>query len=585
MPSVFRNWTYKTAADALAAVNTASIGAAGFKANLLYAEQGDHWQGGDAWPLGGGLHPAVRKRMLDSIEPMFRPLDVIGEVLDNVANGLLDKEPDVTFVAREPAAAESEAAKRQADEIATMKSRVYAWWDQRQFWEQVRQAVRRSRWAARGALRLSITPDTYQVQKDDAGAVVSTSLPTNLDFEAALAAVQVMAPAPESGFVYTDPDTQQRCGVFFFAVAQGTDAASQQNAKKYAELWFVEGEDTVLRIVPESGTGAQDFTIKTAKRLPIAQMAARVLITESVRRQQRSLNVIETLLMRVIESAGFPERYTINAMPSGMWLDTPPRDGPPLEVREVDMGGGTTKTWYMHAVPRILGPAITTDLRGITGQSGTTGGEVIMTPSVTFKDPTDPEYLTKASNHGRQTMLRECKQGHLATDSTAESSGIAYQQARAIFGKDLRGTKAPLEGMVRDILEGAIALAETLGGLTPGAGESFLAKYRCVVNLHVDTGPTSPQELAEYRAQNTAGLLSRETAMARGGVEDTDAEIDALSRDPRALAALRTAQGQAMDALQKGGATFSGAARAIGLSDAEAADLVAPDAPHAGATP
>jgi hypothetical protein len=84
-----------------------------------------------------------------------------------------------------------------------------------------------------------------------------------------------------------------------------------------------------------------------------------------------------------------------------------------------------------------------------------------MQPGITFKDPTDPEFVIKACDHGRKTILRECKQGHLATDSTAESSGLAYMQARAIFGKDLRATKAPLEGMVRATIEAAIALSPT----------------------------------------------------------------------------------------------------------------------------
>lgn len=582
MPSVFRTWTYQQALDAIAATNEATVGAEGFKANQLYAEQGDHWQGGAAWPLGGALHPAVRRKMLDSIEPMFRPLDVIGEVLDNVANGVLDKEADVTFVARAPAAAGSEQEQAQAAAIAAMRGRMANWWDQHRFWEQARQAVRRSRWAARGALRLWITPDTYLVTRDAGGGVTTTSLPTNLAFDDALAAVHVMAPSPESGVVFVDPSTRQRCAIFFF---NATANPSDTKATKFAELWFADGDETILRIVQEGASEVREFPVPIARRLPIAQMEAQLLITESVRRQQRSLNVIETLLMRVIESAGFPERYTTNAMPSGVWLDTPPLDGPPLDAKELQQEDGTMKRWYLHQVPRVLGPMITTDLHGLTGKSGTAGDEVIMQPGVIFKEPTDPEYLTKASNHGRQTMLRACKQGHLATDSTAESSGLAYQQARAVFGKDLRGTKAPLEAMVRDIIEAAIALAESMSGRTPGRGDSFLAHYRCVVNLHVDTGPTSPVELAEFRAQNAAGLLSRETAMARGGVEDTDAEIDALSRDPVALATLRKLQGEAMRALQSGGATFIGSARALGLSDDEASDLQAADAPPVDPTP
>jgi hypothetical protein len=108
-----------------------------------------------------GLNPAIRSKILAQVEPQFRPVDVIGEALDNVANGLLDKEPDVSFAPLTPAAdPESEEAKRQKVEMDAMVGRISAWWDRRQFWERVREAVRRSRWATRGALRLWITRST-----------------------------------------------------------------------------------------------------------------------------------------------------------------------------------------------------------------------------------------------------------------------------------------------------------------------------------------------------------------------------------------------------------------------------------------
>jgi hypothetical protein len=588
MPSIFRAWTYKHVRDALAALNRETLGGTeAFAENLAFAEQCDHWQQGKQWPTF--IPIAMRQKVLEKIEPQFRPVDVIGEVLDNVANGLLDKEPAITFTPRvpiptpDPESVEdvtraAKEAKQQAAEISAMSERIAAWWDRRKFWEAVRKATRRSRWAGRGALRLWITRNTLTTSRAGDGTE-TTGLPTGLTPEQALDAVQLMAPSPATGFVYTDPDTQETCGVFLFETGDGVQAqGAGTQTKKHAEIWFLDGEETVIRVVEENGdaSAAKEFPLKTGKRLPIVQMTAQLLVTEPVRRQQRTLNYFETLLARVVETAGFPERYTINAMPSGIWLDIPPAEGPPLEVRDVEMGGGTTKTWYLHPVPRELGPMITTDLRGITGQSGTTGGEVIMTPSVTFKDPTDPAYLINACEHGRFSLLRQCKQGHLATDSTAESSGIAYAQARAVFEKDLRGTKSPLEGMVRDIIEAAIALSEAMSAGVDSA--SFLEKYRCVVNLHVDAGPASSAEMAEYRAQNSAGLLSRESAMAKSGVEDTTAELSALQTDPLALANLRKTQGEAMKALQDGaGATFTGAALAIGITKEDAALLLTPD--------
>lgn len=575
--SIFRAWTYQDAVTAYQATVLAAGGSAAFTANAAFAERGDHWQNGEGWPIAAGLNPLIRQKILQQVEPQFRPLDVIGEVLDNVANGLLDQEPDVSFTPiappEDPDSAEAEAEQA---EIEAMVRAISAWWDHVQFWEECRKAVRRSRWATYGTLRAWIAPSVLITSPDGRSA----SLPTNLSLDGALAAIRLMAPTPESGFLYTDPDTQQQCGVFFYA----TGPTGQQMKK--AELWYLDGGNTVLRVVSE-GSGAeagqpgagQAFPLPVGRRLPLTQMIADLLITETVRRQQKSLNYIETLLVRVIEAAGFPERYTTNAMPSGVWLRTPPTDSPPIEVREVD-----GVRWYLHPAPRALGPMVTTDLRGVTvTRSEKDGGDTLATPGVVFKEPTDPDYLIRASDHGRTTILRECKQAHLATESTAEASGIAYVQSRAIFGKDLRATKSPLENMVRATIEFVVALAEHLSGVRPA--QSFLTKYRCVVNLHVDTGPTVPAELAEYREQNKAGLLSRESAMARAGVEDTAAEIEALASDPIALANLRTVQGQAMAALQLGGAGFFGAAQAIGLSVDEAKTLMASDTDALDVTP
>jgi hypothetical protein len=129
-----------------------------------------------------------------------------------------------------------------------MVARISAWWDKLQFWEHVRAAVRRSRWAMRSAIRLRIARDVFV--ETTVGETTVKGLPTNLTPDAALAAVLVEAPSPDTGFVYTDPDTQQQVGVFFFST--GDTAVNAANARKFAELWFVDGEDSVLRVVEQN---------------------------------------------------------------------------------------------------------------------------------------------------------------------------------------------------------------------------------------------------------------------------------------------------------------------------------------------
>ena len=78
----------------------------------------------------------------------------------------------------------------------------------------------------------------------------------------------------------------------------------------------------------------------------LAELRAPVLITDPVRRQQARLNFFESTLVRVVETAGFAERYTLNAAPQGMWLKTPPTTAPALDT-QVD---ANNVTWYLHPV-------------------------------------------------------------------------------------------------------------------------------------------------------------------------------------------------------------------------------------------
>jgi hypothetical protein len=68
-----------------------------------------------------------------------------------------------------------------------MVARISAWWDKLQFWEHVRAAVRRSRWAMRSAIRLRIARDVFV--ETTVGETKVMGLPTNLTPDAALAAV------------------------------------------------------------------------------------------------------------------------------------------------------------------------------------------------------------------------------------------------------------------------------------------------------------------------------------------------------------------------------------------------------------
>lgn len=584
MASPFDDWKLEDVRDAIDLAITERLGDDGaFDTNAAFVEDHDHWQDGKTWVgPNGGADPAVRSSVLAAVERQFTPRDAIGEILDRMANALLKREPDVDFIPLAPIEdpeipegtsqeesdrirAEVEKQRQTQQDVAAEKKRqVSAWWDAKKLWQLARQAAVRSRWSGRGGLRTWIAPGNLQAgapassESTDGGAGDEATkkaapsagrLPTGLDFLEALMLVELSAPRPDVVRVHTDQETQQKGALFTY---RDEDAEEDK-----AEVWFVDGDKTALQVVGDGGSEVEKFKVDLGGRLPIAEMEAEVLITEPVRRQQNRLNFEESILVRVGEVAGFPERYTLNAEPSGIWLETPPVGTAVLQTEE---HGG--KTYYLHQAPRTLGAAITTDLVGMITKTGQ--DEQRAMPGVVFKEPTDPEYAIKACQHAYFTILRQCKQGHLANTATAEASGVAYEQARADYDADLEAVRAPLEGMIREIIEVAIAWGEAMSSKAEG---SFLSRYRVSVTLNVNAGPITPDHQNQLNANVKAGTLSRSSAMAAAGIEDVDAEFQKILADPAALVELRTAQAAAITSLRAEGMGWERAARFIGIDD------------------
>ena len=564
-------WKIDDAQAALDAETTATLGSqAAYDANHAYAETGDHWQDGTQW-IGPKGTAATQSAVLEKVKRQHTPSDVIGEACTNMANGLLGQEADIDFVPRVPAGPEGTPSEAQARDADLLLAAFSAWWDARGFWELAGTAARRACWAARASLRVWIPPGFRVVGRrrlEDGRDEETRVLPTGLTLAQALARIEVAAPTPDHALVYVEPDTRREASAFFYTDAEG---------EKRAEVAFLaqpralapEGAPpvTIVRVLTDEANAAPDeYTLPLGGRLPVVEMRTRLLITEPVRRQQARLNFFESLLNRVGETAGFPERYVGNAEPSGIWLDYPPDDGPPLDSKPDDAG----KMWYLHPGARTLGSAITTELVGIADKQPD-GTIERATPSVTKFDPTDPEYAIKACRYARETILRACFQGHLAEGEADAVSGESKRQSRAQFERELKRRKAPLEGLIRETLETVLAHA----ALMSEDARRLLAEYRCAVTLHVNAGPPTSEEQEAAREQFKAGLLSDASAMALAGVEDVAAEQARIASSPLSVLALWEARGRALKALSDAGATdLRGAAKLIGLTDEEAETLV-----------
>jgi hypothetical protein len=512
----FRDWLISDVRSVIEQAIDESVGSEGYAVNRDYIEEGDYWRDGKEWVgPGHNLEAAVKTKVLASVEPQYTPVPVCGEVVGRVANTLTKREADVTFTPLKPAEEGTTEHAAQQKEIEEKLADLSEWWDRKRLWDKVRQAIQRSAYAGRGCLRAWVAPSALV-----RGADGRLRLPTGLSFREALAKVEVSAPEPDAALLYENPDTLERCAV----IAYQEETATKQNVT-VAEIWWVEGDIAVMRKIRDNGSEPEVLRVPLSGFLPLAEMVGSVLITEPVRRQQRRLNFFESLLVRVAETGGFPERYTINAEANGVWLDYPPAGDANPETAE----GRDGETLYLHTLPRTLGSSITTDLIG-KSVLDKDGNETLMTPGVVFRDPTDPDFAIKAATHARGTILWTCKQGHLAGESTAEASGTAYEQARTDHVDDADARRASMEGMLRDFLSAVVRFGELMSA-GPRA-KSFLSQYRVSVVAYVSPGPASAAVLERNLKLRDAGVISSRTAMLRSGVEDVDAELATMEQDP-----------------------------------------------------
>jgi hypothetical protein len=56
---------------------------------------------------------------------------------------------------------------------------------------------------------------------------------------------------------------------------------------------------------------------------------------------------------------------------------------------------------------------------------------------------------------------------------------------------------------------------------------------RADFNAIVEDGPVDATDREANRADVKVGLMSKETAMSRNGIEDTDAELERISQEPQ----------------------------------------------------
>lgn len=521
LPAI-EDWEINDAVAAVIGPLDDALGSKGLERRRDFVVKRDHWRDGDEWP-GSIVDPILRNMVLAVVKAQHTVVDTISEGLDNSEAGLFTTEPaivvepldmpeaagDADDAERKRVNAERERMKAEAREVLGALSE---WWDAVDLWEHVAHAWRDGLWSTRGVTRLRV-PNGVMTKTDvveDNVKRTEQRLPDAGSLVEALEKIRVSSPDPDTATLYEDPDTLQRVGVLLY----------KEGELQRAQLCIEQSDGSVVIRVLGQGIDATDYSLPVPV-LSIHELRAPLLVTDAILAQQNRENFGESSLLRQTETASYAERHVGNAQEPKIWLPTPAADGRLLESR-TDRG----VVYHAHPVPVQIGAGVTTFHVGFKfGKDG----EHLTTPHVQRFEPVNPIPTIEACQHYRRTILQGFKQRHLAGVSTAEASGVAYQQDRSVFEAWLKRFKGRVERMIRMMLRDAVRIAEAMTGESEAT--SILTRFRITVNLTVNAGPVLPDYLRALIDLRKAGLRSLQTALAESGLEDTSSELELLESE------------------------------------------------------
>lgn len=463
--------------------------------------EGDHFQEGDAWvgpsPARGD---AQYRDFLDILKPAFVSKNVIKEGCERLAGAVIGWEPRWTWVPRRHDLDENPPTDQELASIQELTSALTDWWDKREIHTLLKRLVFRMLWAKRGGWRLYVPSGLT----DENGRVRASTIEEALDM------IYMDVPEPEDIGIYEHPDTKQKLGIMLYTDAMG---------KKRAELCYLDGEQTVIRLLPTEGTTAvakNDF----GKHLTIyvAELDS-PLITEQIRSLQKMLNMTLTLLGKGLVDNHFLERIFMNAMPPGHWT--------------YEEDGKTRKAYVIE--PRSAGGRTDSYIQGIDFQQPSKNGDTYLAnPSVTIRQPLDPNGTIRGSEYWYQVMLEALRQDHILINQLATPSGKSRDHSRGDFIDSSKDPIMQTDRAGRELLLTVVYMVEEFTGQKGKWTKDFKPIFKCRPNY----GPLSVAERQQNVTEAEKGFLSDETVMSLNGTDDVDAELALIKGQKRAQLAL-----------------------------------------------
>lgn len=523
---------------------------------------GDHWLGGMGW-IGPRPQPN-EDGYSDTMALLFAGFvsqNALGEVVDRHVAGCLGKDPHWSLQPRRPLGADEKPTDEEQKLIDAGEAALTEWWDREQIHKTLQLIARRLLYARRAAIRLMVPRGKLRSEnvRGEDGQMRTVKTVSATDVPDGLTKVFTDAPLPEKACIAIDPDTRESVGVVLYE--RGQNVMGTGTPEEVAELTYLAEPNagdaapaTIIRLTAKTGRD-QAVKLPLGGRLPMHEMTRAPFVTSQMFQLQRALNLSLSALPRNVITGGWLERVITNAQMPGRFVTDPTKPN--------------GKRWVPDR--HVTGAGSTTYLKGLR-TIDQNGADMYATPGIQWRPPTEVSPTVESSEALYRSILREAKQEHALMTQSADASGKSREQARADFEMTLQPTASELNGLGRWLLETVLAMAEAFAGQPGQYTETLRAVFECVI----DSGPISAEERAALDNSVGAGTLSRQTAMARGGVLDVAAELTRIESDPSAELDAITKRAAAFASLVQQGADIEGAAIAVGFSEDEARDM-APD--------
>jgi hypothetical protein len=466
---------------------------------------GNHWQKGDGWI---GAKPIDRLSVtLKQIEEAFVSENVIAEVVDRHVGGILGREPLWGFVPQDIVSKSTQSRRtklaklfsfvlpkdqgtpqldkfaQEADEALTV------WWDQAKPRKKLKEALAKCLNEEKVLLRFFVP----------IGLRKEGEVPKQGSLTEALNFLHLNVVCSDKGGVFIDSDTQKPFGLYVYKVDQAT----------CVELSYVNDQgQTILQVLSDSPDLVVDpIPYDLQGRLWMYEVHRKALITAQIRSNQKSLNLALTMMMRNVNLAGNLERVIMNAE----------RPKQKIKVRDSTQASGFREEIIDSDF--LQGPGVSNLISGLLIRDNE--GKIIgrANPNISYRDPVPIDTFVGTRDSMYASILGQAQQTHIMISGDAQASGKSREQARAEYRSSLLDSQDSIDDAGRWTLDTGLRIAAQFCDRVKD-----FAGLRCNFEVVIEDGPVSPEERSANRDDVKAGLLSKETAMSRGGIDDTDAE-------------------------------------------------------------